>query len=56
MPSSGSSAEREDHLAQIIKFGIPSSDMAGHERLTDREIASLTKWLAHDAEAPNQEK
>ena len=35
-----------DHFAQIIKFGIPDSDMAGHEYLSDHNIASLSVWLA----------
>lgn len=37
---------RVEHLAQIIKFGIPNSDMAGHERLSDKDVASLSLWLA----------
>jgi mono/diheme cytochrome c family protein len=36
---------RVDHLAQIIKFGIPASDMAGHENMPDKNIASLAVWL-----------
>jgi cytochrome c oxidase cbb3-type subunit 2 len=40
---------RIDHFAQIIKFGIPASDMAGHERLSDKDIASLSSWLAQNA-------
>ena len=32
-------------LAQIIKFGIPHTDMAGHEYLSDADIASLTLYL-----------
>jgi len=32
-------------LAQIIKFGIPNTDMAGHEYLSDADIASLTLYL-----------
>jgi len=39
---------RVDHLAQIIKFGIPASDMAGHEYLPDKDIASLSSWLAQN--------
>ena len=43
---------RVDHLAQIIKFGIPNSDMAGHEYLPDRDIASLSSWLAQGTAQP----
>ena len=35
----------DDRLAQIIKFGIPGSDMPGHEYLTDLDVASLVLWL-----------
>jgi cbb3-type cytochrome oxidase cytochrome c subunit len=45
-----------DHLAQIIKFGIPDSDMAGHEYLSDRDIASLSKWLAQAPAQPPQKE
>ena len=41
-----------DHLAQIIKFGIPNSDMAGHEYLSDNDIASLSLWLAQNTAQP----
>ena len=41
-----------DHLAQIIKFGVPDSDMAGHERLPDKDIASLVAWLTQKAQQP----
>ena len=34
-----------DHIARIIKFGIPDSDMAGHENMPDIDIASLLAWL-----------
>ena len=44
----GPESTRLDHLAQIIKFGIPDSDMAGHEYLPDKDIASLSTWLAQN--------
>jgi cbb3-type cytochrome c oxidase subunit II len=43
---------RIDHLAHIIKFGIPESDMAGHEYLPDKDIASLSTWLAQKTVQP----
>jgi cbb3-type cytochrome c oxidase subunit II len=50
--SSGPGSERLDHMAQIIKFGIPDSDMAGHEYLPDKDIASLSAWLVQNAAQP----
>ncbi len=54
----GSTAKPEsariDHLARIIKFGIPDSDMAGHEHLPDKDIASLSLWLAQSTAEPLQ--
>ena len=47
---------RIQHLAQIIKFGVPNSDMAGHEHLPDKDIASLSLWLAQNAAAPAQKQ
>jgi mono/diheme cytochrome c family protein len=44
-----------DHFAQIIKFGIPDSDMAGHQHLPDNDIASLSLWLAQNTTPPSQE-
>ena len=35
-----------DRFAQILKFGLPGTDMPGHEYLSDHEIASLSLWLA----------
>jgi len=32
-------------LARIVKFGIPGTDMPGHETLDDADIASLTEWI-----------
>jgi cbb3-type cytochrome c oxidase subunit II len=45
-----------DHFAQIIKFGIPNSDMAGHEYLSDKDVASLSLWLAQSTTQPSQEQ
>lgn len=43
---------RIDHLAHIIKFGIPESDMAGHEYLSDKDIAALSTWVAQKSAQP----
>jgi cytochrome c oxidase cbb3-type subunit 2 len=51
-----SAAERRDRLAQIVKFGIPGTDMPGHEYLPDNEIASISLWLSQNIVQPNQNK
>jgi cbb3-type cytochrome c oxidase subunit II len=43
---------RIDHFAQIVKFGIPNSDMAGHEYLSDRDVASISLWLSQSVAQP----
>lgn len=32
-------------LSRIVKFGIPGTDMPGHEYFSDQQIASLAVWL-----------
>jgi cytochrome c oxidase cbb3-type subunit 2 len=39
------SDQPDSKLAQIAKFGIPGTDMPGHEYLSDQQIASLAAWL-----------
>lgn len=50
--SATSASSRIDQLARIIKFGIPNSDMAGHEYLSDKDIASLSLWLTQNSAQP----
>ena len=52
LPVSGSAVQLEDRLAQIAKFGIPGTDMPGHEYLSDKEIASISLWLAQSIASP----
>jgi cbb3-type cytochrome c oxidase subunit II len=40
-------------LAQIAKFGVPGTDMPGHEYLRDRDIASISLWLAGNSPLPS---
>jgi cytochrome c oxidase cbb3-type subunit 2 len=42
---SAAPAQQMNRLAQIVKFGIPGTDMPGHEYLSDKEIASLSLRL-----------
>jgi quinolinate synthase len=46
LPPSADDAQRRDRIARIIKFGIPGTDMPGHEYLSDDEIASISLWLS----------
>jgi len=53
LTSSASSSLRLERLAQIIKFGIPGTDMPGHEYLPDSEIASISLWLSQVIAQPH---
>jgi len=46
LPPSGPVADRIARLEQIAKFGIPGTDMPGHEYLSDNEVASISLWLS----------
>jgi cytochrome c oxidase cbb3-type subunit 2 len=46
LPPAGPDAPRIERLAQIAKFGIPGTDMPGHEYLSDKQIASISLWLS----------
>jgi cytochrome c oxidase cbb3-type subunit 2 len=50
LPPSGPRTERELRLAQIVKFGVPGTDMPGHEYLSDNDIASIALWLSQPIE------
>jgi cbb3-type cytochrome c oxidase subunit II len=45
--------ECEIPLAQIVKFGIPGTDMPGHEYLSDRDVSSLASWLTQSIVKPD---
>ena len=49
-----SQPQRIIRLAQITKFGIPGTDMPGHEYLSDKEIASISLWLSQRIAQSNQ--
>ena len=40
-----SPAEQQLDLARIIKFGMPGTDMPGHEYLPDAQIAAMARWI-----------
>jgi cytochrome c oxidase cbb3-type subunit 2 len=54
LQSSDSPAERLTRLMQIAKFGIPTTDMPGHEYLSDNDIASIGLWLSRNVAQPKQ--
>ncbi len=54
VPVSSSRQERVLRVAQIIKFGIPGTDMPGHEYLSDKAIASTSLWLNQSMVLPHQ--
>ena len=39
-------------VARVAKFGIPGTDMPGHEYLTDRQVASIALWLSQIIKQP----
>ncbi len=45
-------AQRRPQIAQIVKFGIPMTNMPGHEYLSGQDIASLTLWLEQTIAKP----
>jgi cytochrome c oxidase cbb3-type subunit 2 len=56
LPPSGSEGQRSIRLAQITRFGVPGTDMPGHEYMSDREIASISKWLSQVIAQSNQKQ
>ena len=46
LPASDPGAERSLRIERIVKFGIPGTDMPGHEYLPDQDIAALGAWVA----------
>ena len=46
----------ELRVARVIKFGIPGTDMPGHEVLTDADVLDLTDYLLllREVGHPNQ--
>jgi cytochrome c oxidase cbb3-type subunit 2 len=54
LPASLSSTQRRDRIAQIAKFGIPGTDMPGHEYMSDEQIASISLWLSLNLAQPDK--
>jgi len=54
LPPAASETARSVRLAQIVKFGIPGTDMPGHEYMADEDVASITLWLSRLNAQPDQ--
>jgi cytochrome c oxidase cbb3-type subunit 2 len=48
-PASADVSWRVERLAEIIKFGLPGTDMPGHEYLPDEEIAAMANYIAESS-------
>jgi cytochrome c oxidase cbb3-type subunit 2 len=46
VPNDRSFEQRRAQIAKIIKFGLPKTNMAGHEYLPDSQIEAISKWVA----------
>jgi cbb3-type cytochrome c oxidase subunit II len=54
LSASDTAEERQIHLAQIVKFGLPGTDMPGHEYFSDQTISSLAIWLTQSIVWPSR--
>ncbi len=52
LPASDSSGQRQLRMARIIKFGIPDTDMPGHEYLSDQDVSAIALWLNNSIVQP----
>jgi cytochrome c oxidase cbb3-type subunit 2 len=46
VPISEAPPWRIKRISEIVKFGIPGSDMPGHEYLPDAQVAAIANWVA----------
>lgn len=53
LKTSESEQQRQLHLARITKFGIPGTDMPGHEYLSDHDVTSIALWLNQNIDQPH---
>ncbi len=54
LPSTGTPGQTMTQLARITKFGIPGTDMAGHEYLSDQDVSSIALWLSQHIAQSNK--
>jgi mono/diheme cytochrome c family protein len=46
VPRSADSNLRLERICEIVKFGLPGTDMPGHEYLPDDQVAAIAHWVA----------
>lgn len=54
LPASDNNQERLRRLQRIVKFGLPGTNMPGHEYLSDLDVVSLALWLDKSPMPPQQ--
>lgn len=54
LPPASMPQERFARLAEITRFGLPGTDMPGHEYLSDPQVASITLWLMQNIAQPSK--
>lgn len=54
VPASAAPVWRRRRIAEIIKFGLPGTDMPGHEYLSDAVIAAMARYLTETNKTTNQ--
>jgi cytochrome c oxidase cbb3-type subunit 2 len=45
IPVNATPAEQQLDLARIIKFGVPGTNMPGHEYLPNAQIVAMARWI-----------
>lgn len=53
LPPASMPQERFERIAQITRFGLPGTNMPGHEYLTGQQVASISLWLMQTIAMPN---
>jgi cytochrome c oxidase cbb3-type subunit 2 len=51
VPVSAGQAWRLQRIEQIVKFGLPGTDMPGHEYLPDAQVEALATWVSAMADS-----
>jgi mono/diheme cytochrome c family protein len=46
IPASADHAAQLERVCEIVKFGLPGTDMPGHEYLPDAQVAAIAEWVA----------
>ncbi len=54
-PSGMDSRWRQARVAEIIKFGLPGTEMPGHEYLADAEVAAMASKIVNGTETKDHE-